>query len=93
VRHIHRTLSLIMDLAVKDWRISRNPAKSVKLPRLPKIEKRFLTRDEFVRPADAAALYRLPEVGEQYRALILVLAFCGLRWGEAAGLKVGRVGR
>jgi len=39
VRHIHRTLSLIMDLAVKDGRISRNPAKGVKLPRLPKIEK------------------------------------------------------
>jgi hypothetical protein len=27
----------------------------------------------------------------KYRALVLVLAFCGLRWGEVAGLKVGRV--
>jgi integrase len=41
--------------------------------------------------ADAAAQYPIPEIGGQYRALVLVLAFCGLRWGEAAGLKVGRV--
>jgi integrase len=33
----------------------------------------------------------IPEVGEQYRALVLVLAFCGLRWGEAAALRVKRV--
>jgi integrase len=35
--------------------------------------------------------YPIPEIGQQYRALVLLLAFCGLRWGEAAGLKVGRV--
>jgi integrase len=43
------------------------------------------------RLADAAAEYPIPEVGQQYRALVLMLAFCGLRWGEAAGLKVGRL--
>ncbi|MDN5804074.1 MAG: site-specific integrase, partial [Microlunatus sp.] len=41
--------------------------------------------------ADAAAAYPLPEFGAQNRALILVLAFCGLRWGELAALRVGRV--
>ena len=40
------------------------------------------------RLADAAAEYPIPEIGGQYRVLVLVLAFCGLRWGEAAGLKV-----
>jgi integrase len=43
------------------------------------------------RLADAAVEYPIPEIGEQYRVLILVLGFCGLRWGEAAGLKVRRL--
>jgi Phage integrase family len=47
--------------------------------------------DSIFRLADAAAQYPISDVGEQYRALVLVLAFCGLRWGEAAGLKVGRL--
>lgn len=91
VRHVHRTFSLIMDLAVRDGRIPKNPASGVKLPRLPKSDKRFLTREQVFDLADAAAQHPMPEVAEQYRALILVLAFCGLRWGEVAGLKVKRV--
>lgn len=43
------------------------------------------------RLADAAAEYPIPEIGQQYRVLVLVLAFTGLRWGEAAGLKVKRL--
>lgn|SRR5512133_992918 len=35
--------------------------------------------------------YPIPEVGEQYRALILVLGLYGLRWGEVAALRVKRV--
>jgi hypothetical protein len=38
--------------------------------------------------ADAAAEYPIPEIGQQYRVLVLVLAFHGLMWGEVAGLKV-----
>jgi integrase len=91
VRHVHRVMHLIMELAVRDGRIAKNPAAGVRLPRLPKVEKRFLTRAEVFSLADAAAAYPIPEVGEQYRALILLLAYTGLRWGEAAGLKVKRV--
>jgi integrase len=43
------------------------------------------------RLADAAAEYPIPEVGGQYSVLILLLGFCGLRWGEVAGLRVGRL--
>jgi integrase len=50
-----------------------------------------LTREQVFALADAAAEYPIPDVGGQYRVLVLVLAFCGLRWGEVAGLKVGRV--
>ena len=86
VRHIHRTLSLILELAVRDGRLTKNPAHGVKLPKLPQPGKRYLDQVEVFRLADCAG-----EHGEQYRALVLLLAFCGLRWGEAAGLKVGRL--
>ena len=54
-------------------------------------DKRFLTVDELHRLADCAAQYPIPEVGQQYRALVLVMGMCGLRWGEAAALRVKRV--
>jgi integrase len=91
VAYIHRVMYLILELAVRSGRIARNPAQGVRLRKMTKSDKRFLTRDEVFRLADAAAEYPIPEIGEQYRVLILVLAFCGLRWGEAAGLKVRRL--
>ena len=84
-------MSLILELAVRGRRISRNPAHGVRLRKNTKTVKRFLNAEEVFRLADAAAEYPIPEVGGQYRALVLVLAFCGLRWGEVAGLRVGRV--
>jgi integrase len=91
VRYVHRVFSLIMELAVRDKRIPSNPGTGVRLPRVARPDKRFLTAEEVHRLADAAAQYPIPEVGEQYRALVLVLSFCGLRWGEVAALRVKRV--
>lgn len=91
VAYIHRVLYLILELAVRSGRIARNPAHGVRLRKMPKSDKRFLTREEVFRLADSAAEYPIPEIGQQYRVLILVLAFCGLRWGEVAGLKVKRL--
>jgi integrase len=91
IRYVHRVFSLIMELAVRDKRIPLNPATRVRLPKVGKAEKRFLKVEEVYRLADAAAQYPIPEVGGQYRALVLVLAFCGLRWGEVAALKAKRV--
>jgi integrase len=91
VHYIHRVLYLMLELAVRDGRISRNPGHGVRLPKTTKAEKRFISRAEVFRLADAAAAYPIPEIGTQYRVLVLVLAFCGLRWGEGAGLKVGRL--
>lgn len=82
VRYVHRVLALILELAVRDGRIARNPAAGVRLPKSQQTEKRFLSRDEVFRLADAAG---------EYRCLVLTLAFCGLRWGELAALRVGRL--
>ena len=71
-----------METAVRSKRLSSNPAIGVKLPRVGKPEKTFLTHDQVTALADAAG---------EWRTVILVLAFCGLRWGELAALRVGRV--
>lgn len=82
VRQAHRVLSLILDEAVQDERLARNPARRVPLPRARRLEPRFLTAEE-VRALIAAA-------GSE-GLTVAVLAFCGLRYGEMAGLRVRQV--
>lgn len=82
VRQAYHLLTSMLDDAVKDTRLPRNPAAGVDLPRLPTTERQYLTHGEVAQLAEAAG---------QYRLLVLVLAYCGLRWGEAAAVKVRRV--
>lgn len=82
VRQAHRVFSLLLDLAVRDGRIPRNPAERVPLPRIVRGEPRFLTRTEVEGLADAA--------GDD-EDVIRLLAYTGLRFGELAALRVRRV--
>lgn len=82
IRQAHRVFSLLLALAVRDDRLSRNPADGVRLPRASKRDRRFLTHEQVLALADAAGSHRL---------VVLTLAYCGLRYGELAGLRVGRV--
>ncbi len=82
VRQAHRVLSLALALAVRDGRLLRNAADGVRLPRSAKGDKMFLTHDEVARLAEAAGSDGL---------LVRVLAYTGLRWGELAALRVGRL--
>lgn len=81
-RQAYHLLTAMLDDAVKGSRLARNPAAGVDLPRLVERPRRFLTHQQAGELADAAG----PD-----RVLVLVLAYCGLRWGEAAAMKVGRV--
>jgi integrase len=54
----------------------------VKLLRLPTTEHQYL---------DHGQLHSLAEASEPYETLVLTLGYCGLRWGEAAALRVKRV--
>ena len=83
-RHAFRILLLMLDFAVKDGRMARNPCVGVKLPRAAKSTKRYLSHAQVDAPAEAC---------DRYRVLVLVLAYCGIRWGEAVALKVGRLAR
>ena len=81
-RQAYHLLTSMLDDAVKDNRLPRNPAAGVDLPRLPTVERRYLTHAQVAALAHAAA---------PYQTLVRVLAYTGLRWGEAAALRVRRV--
>ncbi|MFC8039623.1 tyrosine-type recombinase/integrase [Paenarthrobacter sp. NPDC057355] len=71
-------LAAILDDAVADRRALSNPARGVTLPRKVKKAHVYLTHEQVHALAGAS----------KYPALVLTLAYCGLRWGEATGLRV-----
>lgn len=82
VRSVHRVLHMVLAWAVKNGRIAVNPASGINLPRRPPTDHVYLGHVQVEALATAAG---------EHRALILLLAYTGLRWGEASALKVGRV--
>lgn len=83
VQKAQQVLSKCLGAAVDAGRIRSNPCDRVKLPRIERHEMLFLT------PAQVATLADCMD--ERYRALVVVGAYCGLRFGELAGLKTHRV--
>jgi integrase len=84
VRKLVLCLRQIVEIAVGDRRIARNPiTKSVVIPRLPDPDPKPLTRDEF-----ADLLEKLsPEAAPLAQGLVLT----GMRIGEASALRVRNV--
>jgi integrase len=82
VRAAHVALSQMLKLAVRSGRLAHNPAEYVPLPRVAKTRKRYLTHGEVDTLADAAA---------DYRAVVLFLAYTGVRYGEMAALRVSGI--
>ncbi|MDV2477848.1 site-specific integrase [Rhodococcus zopfii] len=75
-------MSQILDQAVEDSRIVSNPAAGLDLPRIDHEERRYLTPHQVDILAKAA---------EHHAVLVYTLAYCGLRFGEAAALTVADV--
>ena len=81
-RHVI-VLRLVLQAAVVDGRIGRNPCVGVKLP--PE-------RSREMRVLDAGQVHELARAfGDHYGSLIYTAAYVGLRWGELAGLRVAKV--
>ena len=99
VRKIHRVLSLMLDMAVRDGRLARNVAAQVNLPRPVKHERRYLTHAQVDALAHACGYpaevskHRAHDerTNEMYRLVVLFLAYTGVRFGEMAALRVGRI--
>lgn len=79
VLRAYGVLAGILDVAVKDRRLGSNPARGVNLPRKIKKKHTYLTPDQVSKVAEASGDRAL---------LVLVLSYTGIRWGEAAGLRV-----
>lgn len=71
-------LAAILDGAVDDRRVLVNPARGVTLPRKGKKPHIYLSHEQV----------HLLAKESKYPTLVLVLAYCGLRWGEAVALRV-----
>lgn len=72
-------LRMVLDLAVEDRRLSRNPCDGVKAPRRPHSERAYLTHrqvDDLANELDRDGL------------VVRFLAYTGLRYGEMAALTV-----
>lgn len=81
VLRAHGALASILDAAVKDRRLSRNVARGLTLPRKGMKPKAYLSHTQV----------RLLANSSNHPDLVLFLAYTGLRWGEATGLRVRNV--
>jgi integrase len=77
-------LAGILDDAVKSRRLTANPSRGVEnLPHKTGKRRVYLTVEDVARLAAESG---------QHRALVLTLAYTGIRWGEAVALRVRDVG-
>lgn len=81
-RH-YRTLHTMFEWALRASILGINPCHGVNPPKMPPPKVNFLTAEQVERLAD--------EISPRYRALVLVAAFGGMRWGELIGLRRGSV--
>lgn len=82
VATVYSVLARILDDAARDRLIAANPARGVKLPARGTRRNVYLSADQLRRLADQSG---------RYRSLVLLLGTAGLRWGEAAALRVSDV--
>lgn len=78
----HQVLSAVLKFAVRSGLLIRNPAEDIELPRRLEAEHVYL---------DHMQLIRLAEECGRFESLVLVLGYCGLRFGEATALRIGDV--
>jgi integrase len=80
VQLVHQTASRILRQALEDGLIPANPAARVRTPKTERRAIRILTVEEVEALADA--------FDPRYRALVLLGAYAGLRFGEASALRI-----
>lgn len=79
VATVYSVLARILDDAVRDRQLAANPARGVKLPSRGRRRNVYLS---------VVQLQALAVESGRYRSLVLLLGTAGLRWGEAAALRV-----
>lgn len=79
IKECYRILRGILNEAADARLIVESPCRKVTLPRVPKVEQRFLTAAQVEQLVDAT--------DPQFRALVYSAVYLGCRWGELVGLK------
>jgi integrase len=79
IRQAVQVLNNMMKLAVEAGYLVANPVTGVKVPRQPIPETLFLSAEEVERLASA--------IRDPYATLVYLLAYGGLRWGEAVAVR------
>jgi hypothetical protein len=95
IRQAYRLLSGMMTAAVQAGYLAKSPCIGIRLPRMVRRDASLLTASEVDRLAEAVAQpgrkkhasAPKPATLEQQATLIYLLAYGGLRWGEAAALR------
>lgn len=75
-RLVRRTLQLAIERGLAP---APNPCGRIRVAKADRREMRFLSADELAAVVQAVTPW--------YRSLVLLLGYCGLRWGEAAALR------
>lgn len=83
VRHAYLTVRGVLETALDNGAIAKNPCRGIKLPNSEQKEMRFLTAAELDVLAD-----QLPD---KWRPMVLLAGYCGMRFSEIAGLRVRNV--
>lgn len=83
VRRTYGALRALLNFAVETDRLVRSPCRGIKLPAVDTRPGRALDADEISRLAAA--------MPANLRPMVWLGVILGLRWGEVAGLRVGRI--
>ena len=83
VRRQYDVVRAIFTAAVDDDRLVRSPCRNVKLPSIEQETRRVITAEELARLG--------ARLGPDWSPMLHLGAVLGLRWGECAGLRVGRL--
>lgn len=99
VQSIHHVMLGVMTWAVKSQRIAENPIRALDtLPEVAKGKRLYLDHHQITALADSVADLKTAYKNKKpkpmvdvYRVMVLTLAYCGLRIGEAIALRAGSV--
>ena len=83
VRRVYQTLAAVLNSTVLNDALARTPCRGIQFPEIQPVERPVLSPDELLDMAEA--------LGTEYEGMAFLGAVLGLRWGECAGLKVGRI--
>ena len=79
----YSVLRAVLSFAVDRDLLLRSPCRDIRLPSVPSTSRRV--------PSPAELVRLVGELDEEYRPMVWLGAVVGMRWGEVAGLRVGRL--